>query len=158
MKIRSFFVVILLSLFIFPCSCKTDVSTMILDYGSKYGISEPYDDTPVPGDVDFNPKTMLLDAYCSEIDTFLEIPGPQKSQSYNWKFETLINHELTEDNEINKKLSLHSNVLLIDNPRNYGFEVGKTYFLTLTVTGGKGGKIEYTDRAIVLFYEYPFND
>ena len=156
MKIRSFFVVILLSLFIFPCSCKTDIDTMILDYGSKYGISEPYDDTPIPDDGGFDKKTMLLDAYFSEIDTLLQIPGPKKSTSYEWKFETFIDHELTEVKDINKKLNLCSEVLIIDNPRNYGFQVGKTYVLTLTVKGRKGGK--FTDRAIVLFYEYPFND
>lgn len=134
--------------------CKTDVNTMIVDYGSMYGVAETYDSSPAPGDVNFVPEGMLLDEYCNEIGTMLEIPAPTKCGSYRWKFETVIENELVEMPDIicANGFTLESSVLVLEKPSDSGFEAGKTYYLTLTVTG-KGGSVQYSDRAIVIFYE-----
>lgn len=134
--------------------CKTDVNTMIVDYGSMYGVAETYDSSPAPGDPAFVEKDMLeQEEYCCEIGTMLQIDGPSKCGSYRWKFETIIENELVEKTDIicEDNKTLESSVLLIY-PDKSGFEVGKTYYLTLTVTG-KGGGVQYSDRAIVIFYE-----
>lgn len=155
MKIKFLFILLLSFILFLPCSCYSNVNTMIKDYGSMYGIAETYDDSPEPGDLNFNEKEMLLPSYCNEVSSLLEIPAPTKCTSYKWKFTTVINNEEVEIKDI-KCLSgytLESNVLLIDNPKESGFKAGETYYLTLIVTGRKGGKITYKDRAIVIFYE-----
>lgn len=134
--------------------CKTDVNTMIVDYGSMYGVAETYDSSPAPGDVNFNPESMLLDEYCNEIQTLLEIPGPTKCGSYRWRFGQIIENELVDITEIlfGEDFNSNSSVLIIEKPGDFGFKIGETYYLTLTVTG-KGGGVQYSDRAIVIFYE-----
>lgn len=157
MKIRSFFVVILLSLFIFPCSCKTDIDTMILDYGSKYGHIEDnkYDLIPGPGDLYFEASEMLLDVYYFSEDSSLQIPCPPKCRGWRWEFtyKNSITHEIERAPLTVDSNTLSSELLFIEKPLEVGFEIGKTYYLTLTVYDNKGGRTPYKDRAVVIIYE-----
>ncbi len=147
---RRAFTVAILLFSLFSCS---DMEDMIEDYNSDFSSSGATVVTdlegPQPDDPDFNKDDMLYSEYFVYDDGTLTLAAPSRCLTYEWVLTDPVTEEVIDVTTLDGTLLERYFRIYVPNS---GLESDKTYKLTLTVMGYKGGV--YTDSCGLIIYKH----